>query len=123
MIPSPPERWTNSIALRAKEAFIDELLHHNLIDLAELYRDNTSEKSLAVILGVLASKSILKEDEDSRKFYMGLMFLATYLHEAKHSRPGSMMAAKLFWIQYERAHEGAIQEYLGITWQELMDIE
>lgn len=120
LIPSLPARWTNVLARKAREAFIDELEHHNMEDALELYNDGNSEKYIAVVCGVMASNAILNEDEKSRKIYMGIMFLATYLHEAKHSRPGSEMATKLFWLQLERAHPGSIEKYLGGDWQSLV---
>lgn len=120
MIPSPPERWQNIIAVKAREAFIDEMKRHNLSDVVELYEEGNSEKYIGVIFGVMASNAIRKEDDDSRKIYLGLMAMSNYLHEAKHSRPGSEMAAKLFWIQLERAHPGSIEQYLGGSWQDLI---
>ena len=120
MIPSPPERWQNILAVKAREAFIDEMNRHNLSDVVELYEEGNSEKYISVIFGVMASNAIRKEDDESRKIYLGLMFMANYLHEAKHSRPGSEMAVKLFWLQLERAHEGSIEQYLGGSWQDLI---
>lgn len=120
MIPSPPERWQNSIALKAREAFIDEMSRHGLVDVIELYEEGNSEKYMSVIFGVMASNAIREENDELRKIFLGLMFMANYLHEAKHSRPGSEMAAKLFWLQLERAHEGSIEHYLNTTWEDLI---
>lgn len=104
MAPRKP-RYTLPTAKQARDVLIAELYRHGYGRTAEAYaRGEIREKQVASRVGCAAQRAEKRGERMRAKIARGVMLLASYLHEGKHTRDASPDALRVFWSHYERVH-------------------
>ena len=67
-------------------------------------RGEIREKQVASRVGCAAQRAEKRGERMRAKIARGVMLLASYLHEGKHTRDASGDALRVFWSHYERVH-------------------
>lgn len=101
----PKPRYTLPTAKQARDVLIAELYRHGYGRTAEAYaRGEIREKQVASRVGCAAQRAEKRGERMRAKIARGVMLLASYLHEGKHTRDASPDALRVFWNHYERVH-------------------
>ena len=104
-MPTVKPRYTLPTAKQARDVLIAELYRHGYGRTADAYaRGEIREKQVASRVGCAAQRAEKRGERMRAKIARGVMLLASYLHEGKHTRDASGDALRVFWSHYERVH-------------------
>ena len=104
-MPVVKPRYTLPTAKQARDVLIAELYRHGYGRTADAYaRGEIREKQVASRVGCAAQRAEKRGERMRAKIARGVMLLASYLHEGKHTRDASGDALRVFWSHYERVH-------------------
>lgn len=104
-MPAVKPRYTLPTARQARDVLIAELYRHGYGRTADAYaRGEIREKQVASRVGCAAQRAEKRGERMRAKIARGVMLLASYLHEGKHTRDASGDALRVFWSHYERVH-------------------
>lgn len=104
LVPAKP-RYTLPGAQAARRVLLAELRRHDFDKIARDYAaGEIREKRVASRVGCAAVAAARRGDRVREKVALGVMLLASYLHEGKHARPASGDALRAFWSHYDRVH-------------------